>query len=112
MDSCIWSTGRVPLEVRRQHGTNGTLRFRGAFRGGIDWQARHVGAHSAIGFGFPGQSDRDESFDTGLTQDAVAQPPGVLLGVNGHTDVLADLTLGYVNAGQMILTPGYGVRRR
>ena len=37
---------------------------------------------------FPGQSDKEESFDTGLMQDAVAQTPGVLLGVNGHPDFL------------------------
>ncbi len=37
----------------------------------------------------PAQSDRGESFDTSLAQDAVAQPPGVLLRVNGHPDFLA-----------------------
>ena len=35
------------------------------------------------------QSDREASFDTGLAQDAIAQPSGVLLGVNGHPDFLA-----------------------
>ena len=38
---------------------------------------------------FRGQSDREESFDTRLAQDAVAQPSGVLLRVNGHPDFLA-----------------------
>ena len=58
-DSCIWSTGRVRLEVRRQHGTNGAFCFRGAFRGGVDRQAWHVGAHRAVVFGLElnGQTD-------------------------------------------------------
>jgi hypothetical protein len=29
------------------------------------------------------------SFDTRLTQDAIAEPPGILLRVNGHPDFLA-----------------------
>jgi hypothetical protein len=29
------------------------------------------------------------SFDTRLTQDAIAEPPGILLGMNGDPDFLA-----------------------
>ncbi len=37
----------------------------------------------------PRQSDKEESFNTSLAQDAVAQPPSILLAVNGHPDFFA-----------------------
>jgi len=49
----------------------------------------HIGAHGAALFGFKNDWIEAESFDARLSQNAIAEPPGIVLGVNRHPHFLA-----------------------
>ena len=51
-DSCVWTTGRVRVQVLGQHRPDGALSLRVRIGRGVHGQPRHVSAHGAVLFSF------------------------------------------------------------